>query len=104
MKRIDVTEQASVLAEEDAVTVLHDGGAIALCRTTDGLFAVDGICPHATANLADGYVLDQYIECPLHQALFDLTTGKRVSGPDCANLTCFDISQEGERVLIQIPI
>lgn len=57
---------------EDAVAVFNDAGRF---------YALDDTCPHAKAALSDGWVEDGAVECPLHQALFDLATGAALSGP-----------------------
>jgi 3-phenylpropionate/trans-cinnamate dioxygenase ferredoxin component len=50
--------------------------AIALFRTEDGeIFAIDDTCSHQDASLADGWLEDCEIECPLHSSRFDLRTG-----------------------------
>ncbi|WP_369069911.1 bifunctional 3-phenylpropionate/cinnamic acid dioxygenase ferredoxin subunit [Kineococcus terrestris] len=43
-------------------------------------YALDDTCSHAEASLAEGYVEDCAVECPLHASAFDLRTG-RPSGP-----------------------
>ncbi|MGB7298554.1 MAG: Rieske 2Fe-2S domain-containing protein [Burkholderiaceae bacterium] len=103
MARLDVTEPAGALGEEEAVQVKHNNLLIALCRTTEGFFAVDDTCPHATASLAEGYVIDNLIECPLHQAQFDLATGEYVAGPQCANLKSYPVIEDNELVFLELP-
>ncbi|MEN3298003.1 bifunctional 3-phenylpropionate/cinnamic acid dioxygenase ferredoxin subunit [Pseudonocardia sp.] len=50
---------------------------VALFHTEDGeLYAVDDTCTHQDASLADGFVEDCAVECPLHAAIFDLRTGE----------------------------
>lgn len=105
MKTIDATEQAGALQLEEMVEI--DSGdpeqPIVLCRIEQGLFAVSGICTHAFARMAEGYLIDQYLECPLHQAQFDVTSGQRVSGPECDGLTRFVIREQDDKVLIDMP-
>ncbi|WP_433654280.1 bifunctional 3-phenylpropionate/cinnamic acid dioxygenase ferredoxin subunit [Nocardia sp. CA-128927] len=65
----------------EAATVRPDGGTpIAVFHTEEGLFAIDDTCTHQDASLADGWVENCTVECPLHESCFDLRTG-RVSGP-----------------------
>jgi 3-phenylpropionate/trans-cinnamate dioxygenase ferredoxin subunit len=59
------------LTGHDPITIFH---------TDSGLFAIDDTCTHQDASLADGWVEDCTVECPLHESCFDLRTGK-VSGP-----------------------
>lgn len=58
--------------------------AISIFHTDEGLFALDDTCTHQDASLADGWVEDCTVECPLHESCFDLRTGA-VSGPPAKN-------------------
>jgi 3-phenylpropionate/trans-cinnamate dioxygenase ferredoxin component len=50
---------------------------VSVFHTADGgLYAVDDTCTHQDASLADGWVEDCWVECPLHAAVFDLRTGE----------------------------
>ncbi len=44
--------------------------------------AIDNACPHASAPLCEGTLLDGKIVCPLHLWEFDLQTGACDVGPD----------------------
>ena len=69
----------SALARGEAVRLETDP-PIAVFHTEDGqLFALDDTCSHQEASLADGWVEDCQVECPLHSSCFDLRTGL----PDC---------------------
>lgn len=71
----------SDLPRGESLTVDLPGAArIALFHTDDGVFALDDQCTHQDASLADGWVEDGCVECPLHESCFDLSTGE-VSGP-----------------------
>jgi len=48
---------------------------VGLFHNSDGLFAVDNICPHRGAPLHDGAVADGIVTCPWHQWQFQLTDG-----------------------------
>lgn len=52
------------------------------------VYATDNVCSHAFALLTDGWLEDGLVECPLHGAQFDVTTGAVVRGPaDCPIVT-----------------
>ena len=94
-----------------AVDELRDGGVIgvdiegttiALYRLGEDIYATDGICTHALALLADGFVDGDTIECPLHQAVFDIRTGEVVSGPATEGLNVYSVKREGNDVFIDI--
>jgi 3-phenylpropionate/trans-cinnamate dioxygenase ferredoxin subunit len=56
------------LPVEPPVSVFHtDAG---------DLYAIDDTCTHQDASLADGWLEECWIECPLHAAVFDLRTGE----------------------------
>jgi len=49
---------------------------IAVLRDDDGsVWALNDTCTHADASLAEGWVEDGYVECPLHSSKFCLKTG-----------------------------
>ncbi|MCP5265088.1 MAG: non-heme iron oxygenase ferredoxin subunit [Burkholderiaceae bacterium] len=100
MPRIDLTEAAAMLEVDESLEIEIGDQSIALCRTEAGLFAIDGICSHAYAKLTEGYVMDGFIECPLHQAQFDLASGALVTGPECPALKTWPIVVEDGTVYL----
>ena len=65
----------SELAPGEALR-LDTAPPIAVIHTEDGeIFAIDDTCTHQDASLADGYVEDSWVECPLHASRFNLRTG-----------------------------
>ena len=69
----------SALPPGEATRVAADE-PIAVFNVDGDLYAIDDTCTHQDASLADGWVDDCAVECPLHASCFDLRTGK-VSGP-----------------------
>lgn len=49
---------------------------IAVFHTEDGLYAIDDTCTHQDASLSEGWLEGCLVECPLHEASFDLRTGR----------------------------
>src|ERR1044072_8434138 len=47
----------------------------AVFRAAGGWYALDAVCPHRGAPLADGIVCDRAVICPLHDRRYDLETG-----------------------------
>lgn len=63
------------IAPGDAVRV-NITPPIAVFHTEEGeVYALDDTCSHQDASLADGWVEDCRVECPLHASTFDLRTG-----------------------------
>ncbi len=80
-----MTWRSAILLEAlrpDGVTGVEiEGIPVALYQLGDQVYATHGICTHALAFLADGFVEDGKIECPLHQGLFDIRSGKALCAP-----------------------
>ena len=56
------------------------GKEIALFNIGGEYFAIDNMCTHEEASLAEGEVSGHEVTCPLHGAKFDVRTGE-VLGP-----------------------
>jgi nitrite reductase/ring-hydroxylating ferredoxin subunit len=68
--------------EPDIPKVVEVGDdRIAVFRLEDGFFAISDICTHEYALLSDGFCEGGKVECPLHQACFDIRTGKALDEP-----------------------
>lgn len=65
----------------DATPVAFGTRELAVFDTNDGVTVAMARCTHGAANLCDGYFDGTYIECPLHQGLFDARTGKACAAP-----------------------
>ena len=78
------------------------GQPVALYRIGDSVYATDGMCTHAAGLLADGFLEDGEIECPLHQARFDIRTGKALCEPAIENLRTYPVKVQGGDVLIDL--
>ena len=48
---------------------------IALFNNRGQYFAIQNFCPHQNADLADGYLREGQVFCPLHNWSFDLNSG-----------------------------
>src|SRR5262252_3281439 len=53
-----------------------NGRPLLLSRFEGQFFAIDAICSHAGGRLEDGDFEGRCVVCPIHSAVFDLTTGK----------------------------
>ncbi|MGA7776258.1 MAG: non-heme iron oxygenase ferredoxin subunit [Paraburkholderia sp.] len=89
--------------EEDVLRFDHEGASFAVYRLEKGFHASDGWCTHEQAHLADGFVVNGEIECPLHQGRFDIVSGKPLSPPVCVKLKTYPVRVDGHSVLIGLP-
>jgi len=53
-----------------------DGKEIGVYCIDGEYYALEDVCPHAYALLSQGFVEDGQVECPLHEAVFDIKTGQ----------------------------
>lgn len=87
----------------EAIQVQIGRKEIALYNIGGKYFATDDICTHAYASLADGYLEDGQIECPLHGARFDIKTGKALTAPASVDLAVYQVKVEGDTILVGVP-
>jgi 3-phenylpropionate/trans-cinnamate dioxygenase ferredoxin component len=76
--------------------------AIALFKVGDEFFAIDDLCTHDVASLAEGYVLGEIVECAYHFAKFSLRTGAALSPPAPAGVRTYPTRVEDECILIDL--
>ena len=69
------------IAEGATLQVEVGGNPVCLYNLGGTLYATQDVCTHAHASLAEGFIDGDCIECPLHQALFHIPTGKCTSPP-----------------------
>ncbi|MFD0774602.1 bifunctional 3-phenylpropionate/cinnamic acid dioxygenase ferredoxin subunit [Streptomonospora algeriensis] len=63
------------LPQGESLRVMADV-PIALFNADGEIYAVDDTCTHQNASLSEGWLEGCHIECPLHEAAFDLRTGQ----------------------------
>jgi nitrite reductase/ring-hydroxylating ferredoxin subunit len=69
----------------------------------DGTFyATEARCTHATADLADGILEGDVIECSLHFGAFNVRTGKAVQAPCFVDLKTFRTEVRDGQVLVDV--
>jgi len=93
---------ADELDVEDVMPFDFNGREYAIYHTIDGYFASDGMCTHEEEPLADGIVIDNVIECPLHQGRFDVRNGRALSAPVCVYLKTFPVEIHAGDIYVQI--
>ncbi len=64
-----------------AADVNGTGEDIAVFNDEGRFFALNDICTHEYASLAEGWIEDGVVECALHGARFSLCTGKVLALP-----------------------
>jgi 3-phenylpropionate/trans-cinnamate dioxygenase ferredoxin subunit len=98
-KEVYVCETADI-DEEDVKRFDYEDQTYCVYHTPDGFFASDGYCTHEEQHLEDGIVIDNVIECPLHQGRFDVRSGKALSAPVCVDLKTYPVVIKDSRVYL----
>jgi len=88
--------------DDSAIAVTVGDAQLALFKCDGEFFLSDGICTHGHAMLADGYVEDGCVECPLHQARFDLRTGQPQCAPATLPIKVYPLRIDGDAVYAQL--
>ena len=91
---IDINQSQSVNIDE--VDIL-------ICNTDNGVFDVEDKCSHADIPLCGGQITGNYITCPVHGAVFDLTDGSVQSPPAFEDLNTFEVKIEGTSISVKRP-
>lgn len=83
MEFVKIAESLAELdfSAEGLTLVEVKGKSICISRHGDSVYACNARCPHASGNLADGYIdVLGNIVCPVHRYKFSLQTGRNNSG------------------------
>jgi nitrite reductase/ring-hydroxylating ferredoxin subunit len=78
------------------------GEDIALYWVDDAVFATHNICTHAFARLSEGFLEGDCIECPIHQAMFNVKTGEVMAPPAYTPIKTFPCRVEGDDVMVDV--
>ena len=90
------------IPEDEGKRVVVGDHQIAIFNLGGEFYATDDICTHAYASLAEGYVEDGFVECPLHAGLFDIKTGAAQGVPVVEDLKTYPVRIDGEDIYVEI--
>jgi nitrite reductase/ring-hydroxylating ferredoxin subunit len=88
----------------DLIGVELHGRRVALYRLGGAYFATSDVCPHAGAPLSRGCVVEGYVECPMHHALFDIRTGAADGSVTLRALATFPVKVEDGCIYVDVPV
>ena len=93
----DVDEDEGIVIDASVTGTVGD---IALFFDGEDYYALDDTCTHETASLADGWVEDGRVECPLHAAKFCLTDGTVQSMPATEDVYAHAVEVDGDDIKV----
>jgi 3-phenylpropionate/trans-cinnamate dioxygenase ferredoxin subunit len=81
--------------------VIIDDRMVAVVNLDGNYYAIDNVCTHDYAELCDGMILGDRIQCPLHGAQFNIRTGTVEAPPAYEPLRTYPVRREGGAVLVK---
>jgi len=78
------------------------GKEIALFNVGGAYFAIDNMCTHEEASLADGEITGFEVTCPLHGAKFDVRSGQVLGPPAYDDVARYPVRVSGADVEIDV--
>jgi 3-phenylpropionate/trans-cinnamate dioxygenase ferredoxin subunit len=97
----DVGAEDAVV-EDEALGVKIGDIEIGVYRINGTLYAIEDVCPHAYALLSQGFIDGEEIECPLHEAVFHIPSGRCLKEPADRDLKTYEVKTENGRVLVRV--
>lgn len=82
--------------------VADDGREVAVFDVDGELCAVQARCLHRGGPLADGYVRDGIVTCPLHWWRYDLRTGA-LAGDAAIRLETYPVDEVDGEIIVRMP-
>ncbi len=84
--------------------VLVGRKVILLVKTESTVLALQGLCPHQQARLAEGEVQHGTLQCPHHLAAFNLSDGSCTGGWQLPPLKRYIVEVDGDDILLRDPL
>ena len=100
VSEFEVVGQVTDFEDGQGRAVPVDGRMVAVFRKGEEWYAIDDLCPHMGASLAEGYVEDHTVTCPWHAWRFCIKDGTWEDNPR-TKVDCFEIKIEGDDVLVR---
>ena len=109
-RRLAVVEQftdvcaAAELSQGTQRLVRIGSEQILLVRTSDEVYAVDWLCPHALQPLTGARIRNCTILCPRHGARFDLRTGAPLNAVTDRHLRVYRACIASEHIHVELRV
>ncbi|SEP53920.1 non-heme iron oxygenase ferredoxin subunit [Amycolatopsis saalfeldensis] len=84
----------------DAVRVETPDGEVAVFHTETGIRAIANRCTHGDAELREGYLDGETVECPAHFGTFCLRTGEALAYPAIEPVATWQIQVDDGQIYL----
>ena len=78
------------------------GKEIAVFNIEGAYFAIDNMCTHEEASLADGEITGFEVSCPLHGAKFDVRSGAVLGPPAYDDVASYPARVSGSDIEVDV--
>jgi NAD(P)H-dependent nitrite reductase small subunit len=89
------------IPEHQGIKVQIKNKSIALFKYKNKIYAIQNLCPHQNADLADGFVKDGKVFCPMHNWSFFLSDGM-YSINNQMKLKTYRVQQRNGKIFINL--
>ena len=96
---IEVCDTAE-LAPGASLRVEIGDTAVAVWNVEGAYYATQDSCTHEETSLAEGDLWGDVVECPLHGAQFDVTTGEVLSLPAVVSLKTYPVKVDAGKLYV----
>ena len=90
------------LAEGEIKNFKFDDISILLTRKNDKVYALEDVCSHDGAELSDGDLVDNDIQCARHGARFDLGSGQATRMPAIVGIVNFNVVINNGEIFVEL--
>ena len=94
--------RADYLEPGELMYVEVEDEPVCLINLEGEIFALNDICTHEEASLADGTIIGDEIECPLHGGAFFIRTGEPAAMPVVVATEKYKVRIEGDDLQVSI--
>jgi 3-phenylpropionate/trans-cinnamate dioxygenase ferredoxin subunit len=92
----------SEIAPGQGRLVTVKGEQIALFNVGGEYFAINDMCTHEEASLAEGEIVGFEVTCPLHGAKFDVRSGEVLGPPAYDDVASYPVRVSGSDVEVDV--
>ena len=95
--------EAADLRNEKPRRIEYDERPVLLYRHAGEIYAMGAVCAHEEGPLEDGKFEGCLVECPLHQLVYDLRTGRVVHVPATYAIPSYETRVHNGKIELRLP-
>ncbi len=100
--RLSLGPRGALHSGEALAGAAPDGRVVAVFDVDGELYALSGACLHKGGPIADGYVRDGCVTCPMHWWRYEIRTGRLVGDPE-RRLETYAVAVADGEIVVTLP-